>query len=365
MRAAVLTGINEGLRIEELAEPVPQAGEVLLDVAACGVCHTDLHVMKGEVAFPTPCVLGHEVAGTVAGLGPGVDTVTVGQRVACSFIMPCGTCRHCVRGHDDLCEKFFSHNRLGGVLYDGETRLHRPDGTKVWMYSMGGLADRCVVPATSVFPVPDDIPLADAAILGCSVFTAVGAARNAADLRPGETVAVVAVGGVGTNLVQVARAFGAKKVIAIDLVDDKLELARQLGATDVIHAGQEDVVERVHDLTGGQGVDVVFEALGHASTVETAMRLADDGGRVVLVGIAPVGTTAALDITRVVRRKLQVRGSYGGRPRADMPLVLDLVAQGKVLTNQLITRRVPLERADEVYQQLARGEVVGRAVIEM
>ncbi len=365
MRAAVLGAVNEGLRIEELEDPEPRAGEVALDVAACGVCHTDLHVMKGEVAFPTPCVLGHEVAGTIATLGPGVEGLEVGQRVACSFIMPCGTCRHCVRGHEDLCEVFFSYNRLRGVLYDGETRLRRPDGTPISMYSMGGLAERCVVPATDVFPVPDELALTDAAILGCSVFTGVGAVRNAADLRPGETVAIVAVGGVGTNLVQLASAFGARQVIAIDVVDSKLDLARRLGATHTINSTEEDAVERVRELTGGRGVDVAFEALGHAATVETAMQITDDGGRVVLVGIAAVGTTAAMDITRVVRRKLEVRGSYGGRARTDMPLVLDLVARGKVSTDQLITRRVGLEQADEAYRALARGEIVGRAVVEM
>jgi D-arabinose 1-dehydrogenase-like Zn-dependent alcohol dehydrogenase len=155
MLAAVLDTIGATMSIEELARPRPKAGEVLVAVAACGVCHTDLHVMKGEVAFPAPCVLGHEVSGTVAELGPAVAGLTIGQRVACSFIMPCGTCRHCVRGREDVCEKFFAYNRLAGTLYDGTSRLARPDGSPIAMYSMGGLAQFAVVPATAVFPLPD------------------------------------------------------------------------------------------------------------------------------------------------------------------------------------------------------------------
>ncbi len=151
MKAAVWRGDSPALTIEELEKPTPLRGEVLVEVAACGVCHTDLHVLKSEVAFPAPAVLGHEVSGTVAAVGPDVDSVAVGDRVVCSFIMPCGTCRHCVRGYEDLCETFFAYNRLKGTLYDGTTRLARKDGSPVWMYSMGGLAEYCVVPATDVF----------------------------------------------------------------------------------------------------------------------------------------------------------------------------------------------------------------------
>lgn len=365
MRAAVLTAPNAPLRIEDLVAPRPSDGEVLLDVAACGVCHTDLHVMRAEVAFPTPAVLGHEVSGVVREVGPGVTNVSIGDRVVASFIMPCGTCHHCVRGHDDLCEDFFRFNRLKGVLYDGTTRLSRQDGTAVSMYSMAGLAEQCVVPATAVFPLPDALDLATAAVLGCSVFTAVGAIRNVARLAVGESVAVFACGGVGTNLIQVARAFGAARIIAVDVSPAKLDLAVTLGATDVIDARGIDAAAAVRDLTQGRGVDVAFEALGRAETVEAAIRSVGDGGRAVLVGIAPVGTQAAFDITHVVRRKVQVLGSYGARARADMPLVLDLAARGHLDLDNLVTRRYALDDADAAYEALAAGEIVGRAVIQI
>lgn len=365
MRAAVLSEPRAGLQIEDLAEPRPGDGEVLVDVIACGVCHTDLHVMKGEVAFPMPGVLGHEVSGVVAAVGDGVDEFSVGDVVVSSFIMPCGRCRHCVRGHEDLCERFFSYNRLRGVLYDGTTRLFRPDGTPVWMYSMGGLAQRCVIPATDVFRVPDGIDPVGAAVLGCSVFTAVGAVRNVARLGVGQTVAVLATGGVGMNLVQVSRVFGASRVIAVDLTDDKLDLARRLGATDVINASGTDVPERIRELTDGRGVDVAFEALGSPVTVDAAIRSVGDGGRVVLVGIAPAGVRAEFDITHVVRRKIEILGSYGARARTDMPLVLELAASGRVDVGSLITARFTLDEADRAYRLLADGAIVGRAVVQI
>ena len=365
MRAVVLTSPQGAMEVRDIERPRPGAGEVLMEVAACGVCHSDLHVIKGEVAFPTPCVLGHEVSGVVAELGAGVTGLSVGQPVASSFIIPCGTCRHCVRGLEDLCESFFNYNRLRGVLYDGKTRLYNRDGSPLWMYSMGGLSEFCVVPATDVFPLPSGVDLREASVLGCSVFTSVGAVRNVARVTPGESVAVVAVGGIGLNLIQVARAFGAREVVAIDLADDKLDLARRLGATVTINASSVDAVEAVREVTGGKGVDVAFEALGSPATVETAIDVLDDGGRAVLVGIAPVGSRATFDITRVVRRKIRILGSYGARARTDMPLALDLVARGLVQVGDLITDRFPLEETARAYEALDNRRVVGRALIEM
>lgn len=365
MRASVLSAVGGAMAIESLEMPCPRTKEVLVRVVACGVCHTDLHVIKGEVKFPTPCVLGHEISGVIEQVGPGVVGLTIGDRVVCSFIMPCGTCRHCVRGLEDLCEAFFLHNRLNGVLYDGESRLARPGGEQIAMYSMGGLAEYCVVPDTDVFVLPEGIDTAQASVLGCSVFTSLGAVKNVAKLGVGETVAVVAVGGIGLNIVQMAVAFGAKQVIAIDINDEKLQLATDLGATHVVNSRTVDPVERVRELTGGRGVDVAFEALGTAATVETAIHLVDDGGRVVLVGIAPAGVTAGLDITHVVRRKIQILGSYGARARTDMPTVLDLVAAGTIDVEALITDRFALDQAADAYARLSAGRIIGRAVIDI
>ena len=209
MLAAVLPAAGAPLQLEEIAIPRPRRGEILVRVAACGVCHTDLHVIKGEVAFPTPAVLGHEISGTVVELGDGVGHVEVGERVVGTFIMPCGSCPACLSARDDLCGPFFSFNRLRGTLYDGETRLFRTDGSPLAMYSMGGLAEYAVLPATAAFPVPAAIPFEEASVLGCAALTAYGAVRHGADLRLGERVAVVGTGGVGSLVVQFAKALGA------------------------------------------------------------------------------------------------------------------------------------------------------------
>ncbi len=363
MRAAVLAEVGSGLRVEELLDPRPRAGEVLVRVKACGICHTDLHVIKGEVKFPTPCVLGHEISGVVEEVGPGVEGLRPGQAVACSFIMPCGLCFYCVRGEEDLCERFFEYNRLRGTLYDGQTRLFRPDGSPVWMYSMGGLAEYAVVPATDVFPVPEGLALEQAAVLGCAVFTAFGAIRNAARLQPGESVAVFATGGVGSALVELARVFGAYPIVAVDIRPEKLEAAKAFGATHVVNAAEVRPQEAVREITGGRGVDVAFEALGRPETFVQAVESVRDGGRAVIVGIAPIGVTAPVEITRVVRRKIQILGSYGGRTRTDMPMVLGLAQRGAIRLDRLVTRQFSLEQADEAYRLLDQGGIVGRAVV--
>jgi S-(hydroxymethyl)glutathione dehydrogenase/alcohol dehydrogenase len=322
-----------------------------------------LHVIKSEVAFPVPAVLGHEITGTVEALGPGVRGPAPGTRVASAFIMPCGACQSCGVGRDDLCENFFGMNRLRGTLYDGTTRLRRSDGSPLAMYSMAGLAEFAVVPATDVFPLPPSLPLLESCVMGCAVFTAFGAVRHAADLRGGERVAVVAAGGVGLNVVQIARAFGASQIIAIDVRSDKLDIASRLGATDVINARTENVAERVRQLTEGQGVDVAFEVLGRPETFVQAFEIIRDGGRMVAVGIAAGKSTAAIEITRLVRRGLKIIGSYGARTRADMPEILRLAERSIFRPETMVTQRFSLDDADAAYQALDRGDIVGRAIV--
>lgn len=365
MKAAVLSAIGGPLVVEEIPQPAPHAGEVLVQVVACGVCHTDLHVLKGEVQFPLPCVLGHEISGVVAAVAADVRTVQPGEAVVCSFIMPCGTCHYCVRGRDDLCATFFTMNRLRGTLYDGTSRLRRSDGTPLAMYSMGGLAEYAVVPASDVFPAPAGVPLSDACILGCAMMTAYGAVKHQARVQPNETVAVVGIGGVGSNVIQMARVFGAGQIIAVDVRDDKLEAARGLGATHTVNAVREEAVAAVQALTGGRGVDVAIEALGRPETVVHAFMMTRDGGRTVVIGIAPGTTTAGIEITRLVRRGIQIIGSYGSRVRTDMPDVLALATRGQVSASQPITRRYPLEQVDAAYRALNRGDIVGRAIVTM
>jgi succinate semialdehyde reductase (NADPH) len=363
MAAAILDAVHAGLRIEQIPIPEPLSGEILVKMHACGVCHTDLHVMKAEVAFPLPAVMGHEISGTVAALGPGVTGPAVGTPVVSAFIMPCGTCTPCGAGRDDLCDNFFAMNRLKGTLYDGTTRLRRQDGSPISMYSMAGLAEYCVVPATDVFPLAPGLPLEESAVLGCAVFTAYGAVRHGADLRGGERVAVVATGGVGINIIQIAKAFGSSQIIAVDIRDDKLDAARRLGATDVVNSTTTDATARVRELTEGRGVDVAFEVLGIPQTFTQAFEMIRDGGRMVAVGIAPGRTTAPVEITRLVRRELRIVGSYGARTRSDMPEIIRLAAQGIFRPETMVTRRFRLAEADAAYKALAQGDIVGRAIV--
>jgi S-(hydroxymethyl)glutathione dehydrogenase/alcohol dehydrogenase len=366
MTAAILNQISSPMRIERIPVPQPRAGEALVRVHACGVCHTDLHVIKGEVAFPTPAVLGHEISGTIEALGPGTNGPVKGTRIVAPFIMPCGTCTLCEAGRDDLCEKFFGMNRLKGTLYDGTTRLHRDDGSPVAMYSMAGLAEYSVVPVAGLFPLPESLPAVESAVLGCAVFTAYGAARHAAELRGGERVAVVACGGVGLNVIQIARAFGAAQIVAIDVRDEKLQIAKELGATDTVNAhgaSPADVTKTVFELTKGRGVEVAFEVLGRPETFAQAVDLLGDGGRMIAVGIAAGRTTAPVEITRLVRRGLRIIGSYGARTRADMPEIIRLAERGTFRLETFVTRRYPLEEAEAAYQALSRGEIAGRAVV--
>lgn len=367
MRAAVLTRPYEPLEIRTIRTPRPKAGEVLVKVIACGLCHSDLHVMHGKIAFPLPAVLGHEVSGTIVELGANTENtgLKVGQQVCGAFLMPCGQCPACARGRDDMCGPFFQFNRLKGQLFDGTSRLADLDGGTIAQYSMAGLAEYCVIPATSVAALPESIDPVAGAILGCAAMTAYGAVRHGADLRYGQTLAVIGVGGVGSNIVQVAAEVGARKVIAIDVDDAKLAAALKLGATDAVNSRAQDAQERVLEITDGRGVDVAIEALGFPATFEQALSLIGDGGRMVPVGLAAGAQTAAVPINRLVRRGQQIVGSYGARTRTDLPAVVDLAARGALDYRSVVSLRVPLEEADTTYRLLEKGGVAGRAVVEM
>ncbi len=363
MKAAVLTSPGSPIVIEDIPVPKPRTEEVLVKVAACGVCHSDLHVAKGELKFPLPCVLGHEISGTVAELGPGVRGLSPGDPVVASFILPCGRCPSCARGRDDLCETFFAMNRVKGTYYDGETRLHRADGSALSMYSMGGLAEYAVVPATDVFPLRPGMPLADSCILGCAVMTAYGAVKHQAEVKPGDTVAVIGAGGVGSNVVQLARLFGAAEVIAVDIRDDKLAEVQRIGATRGVNASKGDPVAQVQALTGGRGVDVAIEALGRPETVSQAFMMTRDGGRTVVIGLASGQAAASIEVTRLVRRSIRLTGSYGCRVRTDMPEIVSLASRGLIDVSKSISRRYRFEECAEAYQALNRGEIMGRAIV--
>ena len=256
-------------------------------------------------------------------------------------------------------------NRLNGTLYDGESRLAMPDGSRLAMYSMAGLAEYSVVPLTALTKLPGGLDPESAAVLGCAAFTAYGAVHRAGRLEAGQSVAVVATGGVGSGVLQVAKGAGADPIIAIDVADDKLAAAARLGATHTVNSRTVDATAAVRELTGGRGVDVAFEALGHPETFAQAVSLLADGGRMVAIGIAPAGSAAEVEITPLVRRGYTVTGSFGARTRQDLPAVARLAADGHFDLDGLVTRRFGLEQADEAYAALDRGEITGRAVVVM
>jgi len=267
-----------------------------------------------------------------------------------------------------MCESFFGFSRKSGVLYDGKTRIYRQDGSPVAMFSMGGLAEFSVVPATAAFPLPPalqaDPAFTQSAIVGCAVLTAYGALRHTADMRAGDSVAVIGCGGVGANCVQVARAFGADNVIAVDINADKLSMMERLGATSTVNAKTENVAERIKQLTGGRGVDVAVEALGNPQTFSHCINSVCDGGKVVMIGLGP--QSVQIEITKLVRRQIKILGSYGGRTRQDVPAILRLVQAGKLdLAAAISDKFVGLEQANTAYQALELGQIKGRAVIQM
>ena len=367
MKAAVLRDPSVGLQVEVIRTPRPKEGEVLVKVSACGMCHSDLHVIGGAIAFPLPCVLGHEVAGEIVEVGPHNEHsgLRVGNRVAGAFLMPCGQCESCAAGRDDLCTPFFALNRVKGRLYDDTTRLFDRDGSQIWMYSMGGLAEYCVIPSTSVTVLPEDMDPVAGAILGCAAMTAYGAVRHGGDVRHGDTVAVVATGGVGSNVIQIARAFGAAQVIAIDISDDKLVDAARLGASATVNSATGDARAEVLALTGGRGVDVAFEVLGRPETWTTALDVVRDGGRMVPIGLGAGVQTAGVEINRTVRRSQTIVGSYGARTRLDLPKVVAMAASGQIDYRGIVSRHFALEEVASGYDLLRHGEIRGRAVIDM
>lgn len=353
------------MAIEDLAMPEPKEGEVLIKVAACGVCHSDLHLVKGHTAFPLPAVLGHEVSGTVERVVGKASGLKPGDRVVCTVIMPCGFCHYCINGHEDLCETFYLLNRVKGVLYDGTTRIFDHQGRPLWMFSMGGMAEYAVVPSTAVFRLPDRIPLEESCVLGCAGMTAYGAVKNQAQLKPSQSVAIFGIGGVGSSIVQVAKVFGAAEIIAVDVKEDKLIAAKQSGATDAINAVKDDPVRRILELTNGRGVDVAFESSGRSETYAAALGSVSSGGSVVAVGLSSASTTIPVELNKFVRKGIKLLGSYGAKPRQDMPELLDLVNRGIIDTKRSVTSRFNLKQVNDALGSLERGEILGRSILKI
>jgi S-(hydroxymethyl)glutathione dehydrogenase / alcohol dehydrogenase len=359
MRAAVLREQPGWLELEDVVIASPLRREVLIRVAAAGVCHSDFHIMNGDIPWPRPVVMGHESAGTVEAIGDDVTYVGVGDRVTvCEY--NCGHCRMCLTGRSHWCDARAAGQR--GV--DEAPRLTSISGDAISAFAQrGSFAEFMLVHEDAVVKLPDGMPFAQAALVSCAVMTGAGAVFNTAQVRPGETVAVIGCGGIGLNAVQAAAFSGAARVVAIDRVASKLELARQLGATDVVDASAVDPVEAIRDLTGG-GVDHAFEAIGLRSTAEQAWQMLRRRGTATICGVLPAGQSVELDAQSLTSEK-RLQGSFlgSGRYRVDMPFIMEMYLQGRYKLDELISRRVPLDAVNDSFRALETGEVA-RSVIE-
>src|SRR5438876_2333798 len=281
MKAAVLNDFGQPLNLEDVELDPPRTGEVQLRIGATGVCHSDYHVIKGEWKYDLPMILGHEAAGVVEVVGPNVSGVKPGDHAVLSFRPACGACRLCAMGRSVLCE-----GRTGDrfKMHDGTARVHRNGQELSVLGRVGSFAERVVVPAEQVVTVRPDVSMEVLALIGCAVTTGVGAVINAAKVEPGSTVAVIGCGGVGLNVIQGAALVNAGRIIAIDVLDNKLEFAREFGATDAINASHSDAVEQVRPPTVG-GVDYAFEVIGNSRTVEQAIEMTRVAGTACNVGM--------------------------------------------------------------------------------
>ncbi|HEX4401022.1 MAG TPA: Zn-dependent alcohol dehydrogenase [Galbitalea sp.] len=363
MRAAVLRRAGEPLTIEEVTLAAPQVGEVLVRVEAAGICHTDLHYMNGDMGCPLPVVLGHEGAGIIEEVGPGgTGRVRVGDRVALMWRPRCGECEACVSGNPVLCVKGRVQATTGGLL-DGTSRLSEGAEQLHHFLGVSCFAEHVVTSGRSVVVVPDGVPAEIAAIAGCAVITGVGAVLNVVENAAGRPILVFGAGGVGLSSVMGARLVGAYPIIAIDVDDAKLELARNLGATHTINSTTEDVLASVLRIAP-DGVSWAIEAIGRPATFQQAFSCVAPGGTVVAVGLGPVDASFAVPINELVQRQKHVVGSlYGSaNPRIDLPKIFELYLAGRLPLDQLLGERTTLENVNQAYERLAQGSV-GRAVV--
>ena len=351
MKAAVLNQPQTPMTLDEVDLADPIAGEAKVRVIAAGVCHSDLHFIEGTYRSRYPVILGHEVAGVVESVGPGVTNVSPGDRVILGFVQPCGTCRFCASGRPAICLNPARTRRS-----DNPARTRNGEAVAA-MTNVGGFAEYSITPAAGLIGVPDEVSLDIAALVGCSVMTGYGAVVNTARVEPGSTVAVVGAGGVGLNIIQSARLAGAARIVAVDRVEHKLATARQFGATDTVNAAEGDAVERVRELTGG-GVDYAFEAIGLKATAEQAYEMAGRGGTAVIVGMVPPDDQISIRSDIWLQEK-SLKGSFYGSARfhVDMPRILELYLQGKLDLDSLVSRRYPLDEINEAFEALRSGEV--------
>jgi alcohol dehydrogenase len=370
IRAAVLNrmgaeppyAISKPLTIETLELDEPGRGEVLVKIAAAGLCHSDLSVINGDRPRPMPMALGHESAGVVAALGEDFTDLAVGDHVVMVFMPSCGHCLSCAEGRPALCEPGAAANSAGTLL-SGKRRLHC-DGAEINHHlGVSGFADYAVVSRRSAVKIDKDLPLDEAALFGCAVLTGVGAVVNTARLQAGQSAAVIGLGGVGLSSVLGAVASGARQVVAIDLSDDKLGLARQLGASHTVNARDTDAAEQVRSLTGG--VDFAFEMAGAIRAMELAFKITRRGGTTVTAGLPPPSAALPVPLVQLVAEERTLKGSYIGTcvPARDIPRYVALYRAGRLPVDRLMSGKLTLDQINEGFDRLHEGKAV-RQVIE-
>lgn len=355
-RAAVCRAYGEPIAVEEIEVESPRRGEVMIEVAACGVCHSDLSAANGTIPHPPPIVLGHEAAGTVVEVGEGVDDLAPGDRVISSFVTMCGKCAYCTSGRPALCDEAA---KAYWTLPDGTLRTRDRAGEPLNVFqACGVMAEYATLHVNNVVPLTEEVPLDRAALIGCAVMTGVGAVFNTARLEPGATAVVVGCGGVGLNVVQGCAIAGASAIVAVDRSEDKLEHARRFGATHALLAGDDPkgLVKAVKGATGG-GADYGFECVGSGAAVELAYRCVRKGGTAVVIGVADPKDRTSLSTLSLPSQEKTLRGSWWGsaRPRRDFPRLLALYRSGALKLDELITRSYPIEEAPQAFADLEAG----------
>jgi alcohol dehydrogenase len=370
IRAAVLNRMgaptpyaeSKPLSIAEVDLDPPGPGEVLVKIAAAGLCHSDLSVIDGNRPRPMPMVLGHEAAGVVEELGPGVDDLVVGDHVVLVFVPSCGHCVPCAEGRPALCEPGAAAN-AAGTLLSGAKRIHC-DGVEVNHHiGCSAFAEYATVSRRSLVKIDRELPLDEAALFGCAVMTGVGAVINTARVQAGSSVAVIGLGGVGLATLLGAVAAGARRVVAIDLSDDKLGLARQLGATDTFNAGASDAVEAIRAATNG-GVEYAFEMAGSVRAMELAYTITRRGGTTVTAGLPPPTHTFNLPQVNLVAEERTVKGSYIGTcvPARDIPRYVELYRRGRLPVDRLMSSHLKLDDINLGFDLLHEGKAVRQIV---
>lgn len=361
-KAAVVREANK-LTIEEIELDPPKANEVLVRMQAAGVCHSDLHTYRAELRAKPPLVLGHEGAGIVEQVGPDVTGVKPGDRIMVNWLPSCESCSMCLKGHHNLCERFAT-TTFAGKLLDETSRLTTQDGLALKHYlSASTMSEYMVISERSALPIPQDVPFEIAAIIGCAVATGVGAVINTARVSAGDSTVVIGCGGIGLSMIQGCKLAGCHPIIAIDVMDSKLEFARQMGASHTLNARQVDVMEALRSVTRN-GPDYVFDSVGSRLTIPQALQAARPGGTAVIVGLHSAISEVPITPAMLVLQNKRLLGSFAGsiQPRVDLPKLVELYRAGRLQLDELITKRYPLDALAQAFDDMEAG-AIARGII--